>query len=476
MPPADAVAADGEQPAQVAPARPPNRELTLADTRRIQAEVMDFADDMRIRLAEAIDEIENAPLSIEARTVAHRIKFTVAHGATIIAAQQNPRIALLDMMVMITLQRELIERNIVPEFFGPEADRLRSIFESSENQVRTLVTRMLTAEQLAAVDDLARRWLADHPDRRYAGYVRLSEFAGWRQLTNTQAPGGRPANVLGFLFIDPLAGLDPTTREIEQARFFAERALYYVQRMPELVSWQAELLIIDTLAEPEVRGVLRDAAAAAEAATVASESARRLTDEVTTLRAQLPALVASERAAVLDAVAGVVDEQRQAAIEQALAGLRAEREATIRQIAGEQERLGPVIKDLREAIEAGTALSDSLRETTGAVSGLAAQLDLGGPSDPDSEPFRVEEYTTALREARRAAEELGRLTETLASATAPRELDTRLATIEQRLATAEDSANRVLDRAFRLGLMLVGGLTVGLLAVVGLAAVLRRRA
>lgn len=452
-----------------APAPTVSAVMTLADARRVQAEVMDFADDMTIRLAEAVDQIETVPLPIEARVVAHRIKYTVAHGATIIAAAQNPRIALVDMLVMITLQRALIERNIVPQFYGSEADRLRFIFEASERQIRGLAERSLTAEQLGEIDRLIEQWLGANPDRRYAAYVRFSEFAEARQVvTGQRGSGGRPSNVLGFLFIDPLSGLDPTTREIEQARLFAERAFFYLQRMPVLISWQAELLYIDTVSEPEVAQLV------ANAATI-SQSVETLTAEVEAIRAQLPEMIATERAAALDRIAEIIDTQRTAAIEQAFEGLRLEREALLDQIASGQDDLGVVLTDLRKAIESGTELSESLRQTARSLSELAVTLRLDQPKDPNAEPFRIQNYTEAMRETTRAAIELATLTESLAGATSPELLEARLALVEQRLAEAELAAERLMDRAFRLVLMLILLLVAGLIGVVVVAALLRRR-
>lgn len=442
--------------------------MNISDARRVQAEVMDFADDMTVRLAEAIDQIESVALPIEARIIAHRLKYTVAHGATIIAAAQNPRIALVDMMVMISLQRSLLEANIVPAHFGPEADRLRYIFEVSETQIRALAAGSLSPDQLAEIDRLIARWLEENADRRYAAYVRFSDFAAARQVTTGQADAGRPSNVLGFLFLDPLAGLDPTTRELEQTRLFAERALFYLQRTPMLVSWQAELLYIDTVAEPEVRQLLANAA-------TTSDSAARATQEFASLREQLPGMISAEREASLASLARLVDEQRREAIDQGLAGLRAEREATIAQIADERERLGPVISDLRDAIESGTILSESLGRTAGGFSDLAGRLGLDEPRAPGSEPFRIQNYTEAIREATNAADRLNELAGSLVTATSPDVLESRLSLVEQQLRGAEHSAGRLLDRAFRLAMLLIVTLIAGLAAVVVLAAALARR-
>ncbi len=443
---------------------------SLADARQVQAQVMDFADEMMLRLAEAIDQIEGRSQSIEGRTVAHRLKYTVAHGATIIAAAQNPRIALVDMYVMISLQRALLERSIVDTYFGSEADRLVQTFQTSEQEIKGLASKALTAEQIAEIDRLIAQWLENNPDRVYAGYVRFSEFSAARQVATAQAQKGRASNVLGFLFIDPLAGLDPTTREIEQARLLAERAFFYMQRMPMLISWQAELLVMDTVSEPESRTVL----SSVESLTASVE---QISQDVDELNARFPELISAERRAILEQLDQTIDEQRQKSIDQALAGISAERRALIDQLSDQEEQLRPLVTDLRQTVDSATALSDSVRSTTEQFEELAKllRLDEPGESDPDAESTDIRDVTEALRETTRAAEELVRLSESIKGTTDPAALEERLVMIEQRLVNAEQSANRIMDRAFRLALTLVIVLVVGLLVVVVLGAWLKSR-
>ena len=459
---------DVPESVEVAPEAQVSASMTLNDARQVQSQVMDFADEMTLRLTEAIDEIENTAQNLKGRTVAHRLKYTVAHGATIIASAQNPRIALVDMYVMITLQRALIERNIIPQYFGNEADRLVSIFESSELEIRGLAKKGLTPEQLAEIDRLILLWLENNPDRIYASYVRFSEFSGARLVTAGQTEKSKASNVLGFLFIDPLAGLDPTTRELEQARLLAERAFFYMQRIPMLISWQAELLYIDTISEPETRGLLENTASL-------TASVEQITGEIAELRAQFPEIVSSEREAIMERVAVMVDEQRELAIDQALAGLSVEREALIKQLAGEEEKLGSVISELRMTVDSTTALSDSVRSTTEKFSELATLLHLDDPADPEAEPTDIKDFTEALRETTAAASELIKLSESIKGTTSPDVLEERLAMIEQRLVSAEESANRLIDRAFRLAIILVGVLVLGLAVVVLLSAWMKGR-
>lgn len=469
---------DSDEPAAVAPAQPPAStpnpapQRALADASQVQAQVMDFADELTLRLAETLDAIETGSQSIEARTIAHRLKYTVAHGATIIAAAQNPRIALVDMYVMIRIQRDLLERNIVPKHFPKEGERLLDLFKKSDAEIRRLAERALTPENLAIIDEIIAKWLVQNPDRVYGGYVRLAEFSAARQVTTLQTGQGRSGGVLGFLTIDPLAGLDPTTREIEQARLLAERAFFYMQRMPTLISWQAEMLMMDTVSEPESREVL----ASVQSLTASVE---QITRDVNELNTRFPTLISEERQAILESLDKSFDEQRERAIDQALAGLSDERKALIDQLSAQEEQLRPLVTDLRQTVDSTTALSDSVRSTTEQFERLAKLLHLDEPKDPDAPQTDITDLTEALRETTRAASELVKLSESIKGTTAPDVLEERLVMIEQRLVNAEQSANRIMDRAFRLALtlviVLVVGLVVGLLIVVVVGAWLRGR-
>ena len=62
-----------------------------------------------------------------------------------------------------------------------------------------------------------------------------------------------PSSVSALLDMNPLAGLDPATRELTETRLFAERALFLGQRMPQLLSWQMELFALRATSTPEMK-------------------------------------------------------------------------------------------------------------------------------------------------------------------------------------------------------------------------------
>jgi len=237
-----------------------------------------------------------------------------------------------------------------------------------------------------------------------------------------------------------------------------------------LISWQAELLVMDTVSEPESRTVLTSV----ESLTLSVE---QISQDVDELNERFPELISAERQAILEQLDQTIDEQRQKSIDQALAGLSAERRALIDQLSDQEEQLRPLVTDLRQTVDSATALSDSVRSTTEQFEELAKllRLDEPGESDPDAESTDIRDVTEALRETTRAAEELVRLSESIKGTTDPAALEERLVMIEQRLVNAENTANRIMDKAFRLALTLVIVLIVGLLVVVVLSAWLRGR-
>src|SRR5208283_2461220 len=101
-------------------------------------------------------------------------------------------------------------------------------------------------------------WRRRNPDQRYVATTRLRELAiavGQMPKAVTTAPN----SIFSLLYLDPLAGLDPTAAAIQETRQLAERAMYYSQRMPMLLNWQVQLLSLQLAAQPESKQLLADA-------------------------------------------------------------------------------------------------------------------------------------------------------------------------------------------------------------------------
>ena len=61
-----------------------------------------------------------------------------------------------------------------------------------------------------------------------------------------------------MLYLDPLAGISPTTAAIQQSRELAERVVAYAERAPNLMRWQAELLALEVQEQPAPQQLLAD--------------------------------------------------------------------------------------------------------------------------------------------------------------------------------------------------------------------------
>jgi hypothetical protein len=173
-----------------------------------------------------------------------------------------------------------------------------------------------------------------------------------------------------MLGLDPLAGLDPAVRQIEQTRLLAERAIFYLQRMPYIVNLQIDRASSELFARPELRGLLRD----------------------------------SER------ISGSVE--RFAGVAEGLpAQLTAEREALIRQLSTEflaqQEAMRPLLLDLRSTLEAGDSTAGSIDGMIQSIDRLLARFP-ARPTDGSApqRSFDIQQYTEAAAEFGRTAQEL----------------------------------------------------------------------
>ena len=98
-----------------------------------------------------------------------------------------------------------------------------------------------------------------------------------QMLSAKKSGGPQLGRLYDQLRLDPLVGLDPATREIAQTRLFAERAFYVMQKMPQLLRWQLELLNANALASPVVQQVVANTTQLTASVDRVSRVAERLT-------------------------------------------------------------------------------------------------------------------------------------------------------------------------------------------------------
>jgi hypothetical protein len=351
-------------------------EERAASLLQLQLAMMRFADEYTARINAQIAVFQQATDDPAARLESQSWLVSQATSAFTIAAGPNPELNAIDMLVFSTLSRMVIEDRWVGEIYGQRAQGLLAEHRALETRIWNYSRVLLTEAQTDELRSSIEAWHRANPLGRAVPFIHLEDFAF---ATSATRPGGNSSSsIFSFLGIDPLSNLDPAVRELAQSRQLAERAVYYGQRAPMLVSMEAQRLAFEMAVAPESVRLLDSVARIGGAAQTTGE-----------LAARLPALVSEERAAMIEQLAGLLDE----------------RQGELQALAVE---LQAVATELRSALEAGGATSDSVRETIVALDALMARFE-NRPARPDgvpARPFDVTEYTEALRQASDTAQQL----------------------------------------------------------------------
>lgn len=426
----------------------------------IQSELMAFADTYTGVVAQLCNDLLLADDPIETRRVAIGVRNRMVSNALLIASSKNPVAALMDMAVMISLQRQVWEEHWGPVYFSD--DRFEVVVGNLamlERQIWDLAASVLSEEQTGALRLVVEQMQERHVGHVFVSSLRASDFAAERHESLLRIRGG--ASLLSLFGLDPLSNLSPTTRQIAESRLLGERMFFFAGRAPSLLRWQFEEAVLDLVSEPESQRLIASA-------ELASDSARRAADVATDLSSRLT----EERIAAIDQAAAMLGAEREAAIDQFFEGLSAEREALLGGLDEDHEQLRGTLTEVRGAIENATALSESL-ERTMRTSGELAQA-VERLRNPDARPLDLAELDAVLVSATEGIRELHetilRANELVATLGAG-EQSTALQTV---LADGKASADAIIDRAFYRGLLLVaavfGGMIVYRLATARLGA------
>ena len=260
--------------------------------------------------------------------------------------------------------------------------------------------------------DLINEWHAKNPNQRYVGQIRFREFVSALGRMPSQSATA-PTSIFSLLYLDPLAGLDPTAAAIEETRELGERVMYYTQRMPSLLSWQAEVLAYQLADQPASQQVLDDADRLATSSEIFAQTAQ-----------QLPQLI---------------NDQRQAAIQQILDGLTAEGNKS-------RDLLTETRLTLDSAGTAATNLNAAIQSLTAFVQYVSPTNTSPSSATTNSPPFNVLDYGVAASKIGAAA---GNLNALLAS------VNQSTPQLEKLGQQTKTDADEVVRHAFIYGLILI---------------------
>ena len=387
----------------------------------VQAQIMRFADTYSATVAQACDDITAKTTNSALRLAVLRWKLGQSTSAYVNATGQNPAVNALDMLVLVSMAR-MVTQDYGVETYGDAILPLLSAQEKMETTIWEMANGVLKPPQQKELKDLIQEWRTKNPHQRYIGPIRFREFVTALGRTPTKASSG-PTSLFSLLYLDPLAGLDPTAAAIEETRELGERAMYYSQRMPTLLSWQVEVLAYQIANQPESKDIIGDVDRLAASAEIFAKTAQ-----------QLPQLI---------------NDQRQAAIQQVFDNLASEELKT-------RELLGEAHQTLSAGNEMAGSVNAAIKSLEAFVRFVTPTNSSSAASATNSRPFNVLDYGTAATQVAGAVKELNTLL------TAMDESTPQLARLGE-AATAR--ADHVLQRAFWLGLILILVLLAGLVVV-----------
>ncbi|MEM8867999.1 MAG: hypothetical protein AAGC73_06995, partial [Verrucomicrobiota bacterium] len=201
---------------------PTSKEKQALSHEQIRHEVMRFGDEYILRLSNALKDIIELNDDPEIEKWAKRMMLSNGTSVFQIGAGDRPHINVLDMLVMVTLTRAEFA-NYWMGVYGEDIQPAVDVLELLEADIWEVVRPALTDEQASQLKNLLSKWIAENPNIRQTSFIRFREFTSFMEQKEESSQG--PGSIFSLLYLDPLAGLDPTVRVIEESKLFGERLL-----------------------------------------------------------------------------------------------------------------------------------------------------------------------------------------------------------------------------------------------------------
>ena len=311
-------------------------------TQQVRSRLRSFADQYRNEIASACDTIKSNRTDPHQRRLAHQYKIDGVTAVYDIAVEDNPRQAVLDMLVLVTLQWYAAESHAEQQFPDDHPlirERARVIKDSAWTLAAQVMTEKQRADLLAIID----RWWQANGTQTEIWYVRITDFAGYGTGTAFEGIFGGVTNLPGK-FLNAFVPIDDATESLSEANITAERAVWLTPRLMILAQWRAEAIVLDTLATTEVSGLIDS-----------TNEAVRVADRATSVAETLPTELGAQREAL---IRDLVEN------EASLKALLDETRATI-------DSIRTVTSDANSIVVEGQTLLEATESTLGAADTVA---------------------------------------------------------------------------------------------------------
>ena len=203
----------------------------------LQDDLMRFEGRFSARLSAAFTPIIESS-HIEGRLRAARDQLAFMSSALDIAVGSAPEVDLLDMITLVTLGREAMERRWSPEICGERSHAVAEAFRASAEDISKVAAGVIPKDVEAELSQVIREWQDENPGNDQVAGVRLSAYAKYR----SDSSGGKSG-----LF----ALLRGASETADTAVLLGERALYATQRMPFFVRLHARIAAREAIVDAQ---------------------------------------------------------------------------------------------------------------------------------------------------------------------------------------------------------------------------------
>jgi len=426
-----------------------------ADPVELQEDLFRYSDNLTSTFVGMSSKLEREGQAIPRKEL---LSIWVALGSEILstATGANSPGNLVDMVVLTSATRIRLEDEWLPKVYGESARPLLVALRARENDIWLLTEKMLTPPQRQELKDAIDQWRREAKQEAtpHASFVRIELTSKIVELASKITGSGRkeaksqPSSVFGLLDLDPLAGLDPATRELAQTRMLAERAIFVGQRMPQIVQWQAELLAIRMAEMPQIEQVVANSSQFATSG-----------DRLSKVAEAVPALVSSERKAFFQALT----------VEQAqfFKSLRLERKQLLADLNAGTPGLSNLTREVGLTLAQGERMAAAADTALRTFDGVMARFDRETPKEAtksDQPPFRIKDYAETAGEIALMSGQLTQLHNALKTSLNPEFMDLLSGTADSVAAKTQARGELLVDYVFyRILLLMAAGFLMALI-------------
>jgi hypothetical protein len=334
--------------------------ITAVKITQARAEAMSTADTYATIVAQAADELRQHTKRDDVVEWALQQRIATATACFTNATAPNGFVGLLDMLVYATLKREATEKYWIPTLLHDEGAPFIEALRRGEKSVWDSGAKVLSEAQLQELRGVIRQWQEENPTQYYASHIRFTDFANSMRVSSAASQLKMPTSVFGLLYVDPLAGLDPVAKELQEYRGLTERLVFMINRMPMLLSWQVELASRHITSGPEIEKFVNDTSRFADSTGRFADATTRFADAVV----KFPQHLTSERTAAIEQLNVATTQQVKSALDQTFVGITEQRQAMVRDVEAQESRLRAIVGDVRGVVERADEAGKSLNTAT----------------------------------------------------------------------------------------------------------------